>query len=107
MVGSDDLILKPCDMSRFSQGNLYKNILICMKRARQIELDRFEDLSGKLNDWISYVGEFNDSSETYNVDAQDEISQFFENLKKPELVSMEEFECSRLKVEDVEEDVSD
>lgn len=104
MASFDDLTLAPCDMSTFSRGNLYKNVSTCIIRARQIELDRFEDLSGKLNDWLNYVGEF-PSDEAFNDDAQDEISQFFENLKKPELVAMDEFKCSKLKVEEVSEDI--
>ena len=99
MSAFDDLTITPCDMYRLSSGNLYKNILICLKRARQIELERYEDLNGKLKDWIEYAGELSFDG-LYNVDAQNEISQYFENLKKPELTAIEEFEDSELNVED-------
>lgn len=100
MTVFEDSTIVPCDMCRLSRGNLYKNVLVCIKRAREIELERFEDLSTKLHDWMSYVGEISFDGK-YNVDAQNEIAQFFENLEKPELVAIEEFEASRLKVEDV------
>lgn len=100
MTTFEDSTIVPCDMCRFLRGNLYKNVLVCIKRAREIELERFEDLSTKLHDWMSYVGEISFDG-NYNVDARNEIAQFFENLEKPELVAIEEFEASRLKVEDV------
>ena len=81
-------------MSKFLRGNLYANISMCIKRARQIELERFEDLTSKLSDWGNYMGNFQDSEENFS--AQEEISIYFENLKKPELVAVDEFEESKI-----------
>lgn len=94
MTVQDKLCIKPCNMHKFLNGNLYENIVMCIKRAKQIELERFEDITSKLSDWNNYVDNFSNSN--VNFAAQEEISLYFENLKKPELMAMEEFEASKI-----------
>ena len=61
MTVQDKLCIKPCNMHKFLNGNLYENIVMCIKRAKQIELERFEDITSKLSDWNNYVDNFNNS----------------------------------------------
>lgn len=105
IVHDEDLMVRPCNMRELIFGNLYKNVLACMTEGRRIELDRYEDLNNKLNDWIEYLDKFD--QETTDIAAQDEISQFFENLKKPELVALDEFFDKKLVIEDISDDVSE
>ena len=92
-------------MRKFLNGNLYDNIIMCIKRAKQIELERFEDINNKLSDWNNYIDNFHNTNVDFT--AQKEISLYFENLKKPELIAMDEFEMSKLMKIEIQDDNND
>lgn len=96
MAVVDDLNITPCNMNKLSNGNLYKNIVACIVRGRQVELELYQESNDKLNDWVSYVGELSSDQGVAN---QRHIAQYFEAKKKPELVAIDEFVKDELLIE--------
>ena len=102
MEVNDKLCLRICNMEKFMKDNLYQNIVVCLKRARQVEFDMYEDINSKLSDWIDYSDQFTESETNFK--AQNKIAQYYEKLEKPENVAIKEFENDNLVVTEAKED---
>jgi len=96
MDSNDKLCLRIYNMDRFIKDNLYQNVVICIKRARQIEFDMFEEINSKLNDWLDYSDQFSETE--VNFEVQNKIAQYYEKLEKPENIAIKEFENNEITV---------
>lgn len=68
-------------------GNIYKAIVIMGKRSEQINSELKNELTKKLDNFISH----NDSlDEIFENREQIEISKYYERLPKPTLISIQE-----------------
>ena len=102
MDDNDKLCLRVYNVDKFIKGNLYQNVVICIKRARQIEFDMFEEINSKLSDWIDYSDQFSESETNFEV--QNKIARYYERLEKPENIAIKEFENSDLTVTEMKKD---
>ncbi len=69
-------------------GNIYETVAIIAKRANQISAEIKQDLSKKLQEFVSY----NDTlEEVFENREQIEISRYYEKLPKPTLLATQEY----------------
>ena len=69
-------------------GNIYESVVVCAKRANEINREIKKELTEKLSNYIS----FNDNlEEIHENKEQIEVSRYFERMPKPALVALEEF----------------
>lgn len=77
-------IMDLCDET----GNIYESVAIIGKRANQISLDIKNELSKKLQEFVSVSDNLD---EVFENREQIEISRFYEKLPKPSLIATQEF----------------
>lgn len=79
------------DLNQFidKTGNLYESIVILAKRANQISTELKEELNSKLEEFATH----NDNlEEVFENREQIEIAKYYEQLPKPSLISIHEFQ---------------
>ncbi len=69
-------------------GNLYQAISIMSTRAKQLNGQLKEELSGKLNEFASTTDNL---EEVFENKEQIEISKFYERMPKPHIVALYEY----------------
>ncbi len=69
-------------------GNLYQAISVISTRAKQLNSQLKEELSGKLNEFASTTDNL---EEVFENKEQIEISKFYERMPKPHIVALYEF----------------
>ncbi len=69
-------------------GNLYKSTLIITKRAKQINANLKEEVTQKLEDFITVQ---DDLKEVFENQEQIKISKYYERIPKPSKTATEEF----------------
>ena len=74
-------------------GNIYESVVILYKRANQIAAAEKKELNKKLDDFKS---ERDTMDEVFENKEQIEISKFYEQKPKPDLVAIAEFENNEL-----------
>ncbi len=74
-------------------GNIYEAVVIIGKRANQIAVELKQELSKKLEEFSSYTDSL---EEVFENKEQIEISKYYERLPKPTLISLQEFEESKI-----------
>lgn len=79
------------DMNALSShvGNIYETVRIIAKRANQISAETKQELDKKLADFSSANDNF---EEVFENREQIEISRYYEQLPKPTLCAIQEFE---------------
>lgn len=79
------------DMNALSSqvGNIYETVRIIAKRANQISAETKQELDRKLADFSSTNDNF---EEVFENREQIEISRYYEQLPKPTLCAIQEFE---------------
>lgn len=83
------------NMSQFSNqtGNVYETIAMLSKRANQISNDIKDELNRKIDEFATN----NDNlEEIFENQEQIEVSRFYEQLPKPTLLAIEEYEQNKL-----------
>jgi DNA-directed RNA polymerase subunit K/omega len=95
--------LNTWDTDKISEptGNIYKSIVVCSKRARQISANVKEELNNKLAEFASTVDNL---EEVFENREQIEISKFYERLPKPTSIAIEEFLDEKLTFRNREEE---
>jgi len=84
--------LTPLNMNLFSQSNTYRNVIGCIKRAKQLEFERERRNHQKLDEWITYVNNsYNDDNKVADISPQIKISRYFEKLPKVTNIALREF----------------
>mgnify|MGYP004447032463 FL=1 len=74
-------------------GNVYESAMIIAKRANQIGADLKQELSKKLEEFSTYADTL---EETFENREQIEISRHSEQLPKPTLIAIKEFEDGKI-----------
>ncbi|MCF0167101.1 MAG: DNA-directed RNA polymerase subunit omega [Bacteroidales bacterium] len=74
-------------------GNVYESAMIIAKRANQIGADLKQELSKKLEEFSTYADTL---EETFENREQIEISRHYEQLPKPTLIAIKEFEDGKI-----------
>jgi len=69
-------------------GNLYEAVAIVSKRANQINQEVKEELSGKLEEFMSHTDNL---EEVFENREQIEVSKYYERLPKPHAIAIQEF----------------
>ena len=69
-------------------GNIYETIAIIGKRANQISTEIKQELTKKLQEFVSSTDNLD---EVFENREQIEISRFYERLPKPSLIATQEF----------------
>lgn len=69
--------------------NIYQSVVIMSKRANQIGLEMKEELSNKLEEYASSTDNL---EEIFENREQIEIARYYEQLPKPSLISISEFQ---------------
>lgn len=69
-------------------GNLYEAIAIISKRANQINNELREELSAKLEEFMSHTDNL---EEVFENREQIEVSRYYERLPKPHAIAIQEF----------------
>lgn len=96
-----DLFAKTQDIRKFDKdtGNFYKSIVIMSKRADQIAAELKQEFQEN-----SHLGNPQDRSleEVYENREQIELSKTFEQLPKPTLLALNEFENGQTYFKDIE-----
>ncbi|MEE4176544.1 MAG: DNA-directed RNA polymerase subunit omega [Bacteroides sp.] len=79
------------DLRQFDKenGNIYQTVVIISKRANQIGLEMKEELNGKLEEFATSTDNL---EEIFENREQIEIARFYEQLPKPSLISISEYE---------------
>ena len=74
-------------------GNIYETVVILYKRANQIALAEKKELAKKLEDFRS---DRDTMEEVFENREQIEISKYYEQRPKPDLIAISEFEDGEL-----------
>lgn len=74
-------------------GNIYETVVLLYKRANQIALAEKKELAKKLEDFRT---DRDTMDEVFENREQIEISKYYENLPKPDLIAISEFEDGEL-----------
>lgn len=79
------------DLRQFDNetGNIYQTVVIIGKRANQIGLEMKEELNSKLEEFASSTDNL---EEIFENREQIEIARFYEQLPKPSLISISEYQ---------------
>jgi DNA-directed RNA polymerase subunit K/omega len=68
-------------------GNLYESVVVCSKRANQLQ----NELKKEIQDKLSVFANFSDSLEEIHENREQiDVSKYYEKLPKPTLVALEE-----------------
>ncbi len=70
-------------------GNVYEMVRIISKRANQLSIEMKTDLDNKLEEFASYSDNLEEIFENHE---QIEISRFYEQLPKPALIALQDWE---------------
>ncbi len=93
------------DLRQFDKdtGNLYQSVVIISKRANQIGQETKEELNGKLEEFASSTDNL---EEVFENREQIEIAKHYEQLPKPSLIAISEFENNNIyyRIPDTEKD---
>jgi len=83
------------DLREFDResGNIYQSVAIISKRANQIALNMKEELSSKLDEFASSTDNL---EEVFENREQVEIARHYEQLPKPTLVAINEFQNGKI-----------
>ena len=74
-------------------GNLYESVSILAKRANQISIELKEELNAKLEEFATH----NDNlEEVFENREQIEIAKYYEQLSKPSLIAIHEFQNDQI-----------
>ncbi len=80
-------------------GNIYKTVVVLSKRANQIAANLKEELHERSQEFMSST----DNLEEYHENlGQIELAKYFEQLPKPTLLSINEYENKQIYFNDVE-----
>ena len=80
-------------------GNIYKTVSILSKRANQISTELKEEFVEKSRDFHSV----SDSAEEFSENREQiEVARFFEQLPKPSILAIHEFEQGQVYYKDTE-----
>lgn len=74
-------------------GNIYETVVLLYKRANQIALAEKKELAKKLEDFRT---DRDTMDEVFENREQIEISKYYEELPKPDLIAISEFEDGEL-----------
>lgn len=74
-------------------NNVYETVVVVSKRANQISVEMKQELNKKLEEFASFTDNL---EEVFENREQIEISKFYERLPKPTLISLQEFEESKI-----------
>ncbi|MDR0421255.1 MAG: DNA-directed RNA polymerase subunit omega [Prevotellaceae bacterium] len=85
-------------------NNIYETVMIITKRANQIAAEQKQELSRKLEEFISLGDVIEEIFENHE---QIEISKYYEKLPKPTLMAIEEFLTDRIYYRHVEKKEKD
>ena len=79
------------DLRQFDKetGNIYQSVVIIGKRANQIGLEMKEELSSKLEEFASSTDNL---EEIFENREQIEIARYYEQLPKPSLIAVSEYQ---------------
>ena len=79
------------DVMKLSEpvGNVYEMVRIISKRANQLSIEMKTDLDNKLEEFASYSDNLEEIFENHE---QIEISRFYEQLPKPALIAVQDWE---------------
>jgi DNA-directed RNA polymerase subunit K/omega len=75
-------------------NNIYETVMIITKRANQIAAEQKQELSRKLEEFISMGGDT--IEEVFENHEQIEISKYYEKQPKPTLMAIDEFLSDRI-----------
>ncbi|HSV75567.1 MAG TPA: DNA-directed RNA polymerase subunit omega [Bacteroidales bacterium] len=83
------------DLREFDResGNIYQSVSIISKRANQIALNMKEELSSKLDEFATSTDNL---EEVFENREQVEIARHYEQLPKPTLVAISEFQNGKI-----------
>ena len=88
--------IKKIDLISLTKTNIYKNVVLCSKRAQQIDLAQNNKRREKLKDWEDYNQRFSFlRNDDENIPQK--ISRTFEKLNKATNIAIEEFEEGKIK----------
>lgn len=82
------------DPNHDGQGNVYESTMIIAKRANQIATDVKRELDAKLEEFSKEPDA--PLEETFENKEQIEISRYYEQLPKPSLIAVKEFEDKKI-----------
>jgi len=83
-------------------GNIYEAVVICSKRANEINKEFKKELSEKLGNYVSYSDNL---EEVHENKEQIEVSRHYEKLPKPSLIALEELLTDNLWYSQTEEKI--
>jgi DNA-directed RNA polymerase subunit K/omega len=81
-------------------GNIYKTVAMLSKRANQISNDLKDEYIERIQDFRSAMN--SDSDEVVENSEIVDLSRYYEQLPKPTLVAIHEFESNQIYYKDVE-----
>ena len=88
--------IEKIDLSSLTKTNIYKNVVLCSKRAQQIDSAQNNKRREKLKDWEDYNHRFSFlRNDDENIPQK--ISRTFEKLDKATNIAIEEFEEGKIK----------
>lgn len=88
--------IEKIDLSSLTKTNIYKNVVLCSKRAQQIDSAQNNKRREKLKDWEDYNHRFSFlRNDDENIPQK--ISRTFEKLNKATNIAIEEFEEGKIK----------
>lgn len=80
-------------------GNIYKTVVVLSKRANQIAADLKEEFHERSQEFVSAT----DNLEEFNENlGQIELAKYFEQLPKPTLLAVNEYENKQIYFSDVD-----
>lgn len=83
------------DLRQFDKdtGNIYLSVVIISKRANQIGLEMKEELNSKLEEFASSTDNL---EEIFENREQIEIARYYEQLPKPSLIAVSEYQDNNI-----------
>ena len=83
------------DLRQFDKdtGNIYQSVVIISKRANQIGLEMKEELISKLEEFASSTDNL---EEIFENREQIEIARYYEQLPKPSLIAVSEYQDNNI-----------
>jgi len=94
---NDSAITRNVNTFDAETGNIYKSVSILSKRANQISVELKEEFIEKSHEFNSISDSLEEFSENRE---QIEIAKYFEQLPKPSILSIHEFENGQLYYKD-------
>ena len=78
---------------RKDTGNIYETISMLSKRANQISAEIKEELSSKLSEFVTHTDSLDEIFENRE---QIEVARFYEQLPKPTLIAIHEYQNEKI-----------